>query len=186
MTQVKVCGIKSADIARQALSAGADFLGIVMTASPRKVSWDSARGIVEALPNAPIIAVGMDVDDQWLHAILDLSVWGVQLHGRAPKGWIDTVHRANRRAIATTLDPAADIVLLDNRIPGRGEPWDWRKPDFSRPVWLAGGLSPHNVHDVVMALRPDGVDVSTGVERDGEKDPQLIRDFIQEVHRVDN
>lgn len=95
-----------------------------------------------------------------------------------------------RRTIESWLDrsrPAAGI-LLDAWHPsaygGTGETADWAiaarlAADF--PIWLAGGLTPANVAEAIAAVRPFGVDVSSGVETYGVKDPSLIRAFLERV-----
>ena len=93
-----------------------------------------------------------------------------------------------RRVIESWLDrsrPAAGI-LLDAWHPsaygGTGETADWAvaaRLAADYPIWLAGGLTPANVAEAVAAVRPFGVDVSSGVETDGIKDPALIRSFLE-------
>lgn len=97
---------------------------------------------------------------------------------------------AVRRVIESWLDrsrPAAGI-LLDAWHPsaygGTGAIADWEvaahlAADY--PIWLAGGLTPTNVAEAIAAVRPFGVDVSSGVEKDGVKDPALIRSFLERV-----
>lgn len=186
MTSVKVCGLTTQEMAVVAWEAGADYLGLVLTDSSRRVTLEEAEEIQSRIPSARFVAVGRHVDDELFRDMLHLPVWGIQLHGRTPAHWIDRVHQAGKHAIATILDAQADIVLLDNVVPGSGQPWQWEKPTFLRPIWLAGGLSPQNVREVVSRLHPDGVDVSSGVESQGEKTAELIRRFIQEVQYGDN
>jgi phosphoribosylanthranilate isomerase len=76
-------------------------------------------------------------------------------------------------------------VLFDAYHPtlagGTGERADWGIAEaFARdlPVMLAGGLNPDNVAEAIATVRPTGVDVSSGVERNGTKDPVLMRAFI--------
>ncbi|MBE3589847.1 MAG: phosphoribosylanthranilate isomerase [Firmicutes bacterium] len=67
---------------------------------------------------------------------------------------------------------------------GAGQPWEWarvRELDLPVPVLLAGGLTPENVAEAVEAARPYGVDVSSGVETGGAKDPEKIRRFVAAV-----
>lgn len=95
-----------------------------------------------------------------------------------------------RRTIESWLDrsrPAAGI-LLDAWHPsafgGTGETADWAvaaRLAADYPIWLAGGLTPANVGEAIAAVRPFGVDVSSGVEKDGVKDPALIRAFLERV-----
>ena len=186
MTTVKVCGIKNAETARTAWQAGVHYLGLVLTKSRRQIGLDAARSIIARVPQARFVAVGHDVSAELFEAMLDLPVVGIQLHGLTPAGWISRARARGKMAIATTLDREADVVLMDGAIPGSGKPWAWHKPDFPRPVWLAGGLTPHNVRYVVRECKPDGVDVSSGVEADGEKQVDLIRLFIEEVRHGDH
>lgn len=72
--------------------------------------------------------------------------------------------------------------LLDSDESGSGTTFPWERAAriaLNMPVLLAGGLTPDNVERAIKTVRPWGVDVSSGVERDGRKDPVLIRDFIQ-------
>jgi phosphoribosylanthranilate isomerase len=165
---------------------GANFLGLVLTPSRRQVTTGQAQAIIAAVPKVQFVAVGRDVDEQLFEDMLSLNVKAVQLHGNVPQHWIVRAHEAGKWAIATTLDAAADVVLLDGAVPGSGVARAWQKPEFTRPIWIAGGLTVDNVRAVVRRLRPDGVDVSSGVEKEGSKDPDLIRHFIQEVHYGDN
>ncbi|MCY0877893.1 MAG: phosphoribosylanthranilate isomerase [Firmicutes bacterium] len=183
---VKICGIQDIETARAVAALGADYLGLVLTASRRQVTIPQAKALVAKVPEAQFVAVGRDVDDALFETMLRLDVIAVQLHGRTPPEWIERAHQHGKRAIATELDAQADIVLLDNVNPGSGEPWAWYKPEFPRPIWLAGGLTPENVRQVVTTWRPAGVDVSSGVERHGVKDVALVRRFIEEVHDADN
>lgn len=179
---VKICGVKDVDTARAAADLGAEFLGVVLTPSRRQVPIDHARAMIGTLPQTRFVAVAQNPDEMLFEAMLQLPVWGVQIHGNGPHGWARRAQRCGRRAIAAQWDPDADVILLDNASPGIGQPRDWSVPKVGKPVWLAGGLSPDNVADVVRRLAPAGVDVSTGVERDGVKSVELIRRFIEEVH----
>ncbi len=185
-TTVKVCGVKEGNMAYMAWQAGADFVGLVVTESQRRVSLPQVADLTAQLPQIRFVAVGRDVSEELFHQLLDLPLYAIQLHGKSPRDWISRAQQRKKRAIATRLDPQADVVLLDNAEPGSGQVWDWRKPSFVRPIWIAGGLTPQNVGMVVSRIRPNGVDVSSGVEVDGQKNVDLIRLFIEEVHRGDN
>ena len=95
------------------------------------------------------------------------------------------------RVTGYTTDRApGDAVLLEGQgTGGRGEPPSWgRAADVARitPLVLAGGLTPHNVVDAILHVRPHAVDVSSGVEsQPGIKDPGLIAQFIEAARRAE-
>ena len=75
-----------------------------------------------------------------------------------------------------------DLVLLDAGEGGTGETFDWSLlAGIRRPYFLAGGLHPGNVGQAVRRLRPFGVDVSSGIETDGKKDPAKMEAFVRAV-----
>jgi phosphoribosylanthranilate isomerase len=82
-------------------------------------------------------------------------------------------------------------ILVDGSAGGHGESFEWSSltPHLertSKPIVLAGGLTPANVGDAIRAVRPFAVDVSSGVERErGVKDPELIRQFCEAVRAAD-
>lgn len=202
---VKICGITSVEDARAAAVAGADAIGFVFwPGSPRAVDPAAARAIAATLP--PFVArVGVFVDappDQ-MRAIADeVGLDLVQLHGDEPP---EAVARAPRRAVkavrvgpgfrpeeALRYDGAAAALLLDTRVDDGGSPggtgrtFDWslvrRVREGTSFLLLAGGLTPDNVEQAIAAVRPDGVDVSSGVESaPGRKDPAKVRAFVDAV-----
>ena len=94
-------------------------------------------------------------------------------------------------AYATSY-PGCQGFLLDSHVAGRqggsGDTFDWSliPSTFQYPLILAGGLSPSNVAEAVTQVQPWAVDVSSGVESEkGVKDRALIRQFCEEVLRVD-
>ncbi len=87
---------------------------------------------------------------------------------------------------------AGHRIVLDTQVPGEyggtGQQFDWDlAADFAGAfeMSLAGGLAPENVQEAVERVRPWGVDVSSGVETDGEKDPARVRAFVETVRGVD-
>ena len=71
---------------------------------------------------------------------------------------------------------------------GSGRTFDWevaRIVSAELPMLLAGGLTPENVGEAIERVRPWAVDVSTGTETDGRKDPARVHEFIEAVHRQD-
>jgi len=205
---IKICANTSLDDALLAAEAGADALGFVFAPSPRRLTADQAASIVPHLPTAiERIGVFVDAPFEEIAPIVEMaSLTGVQLHFAPPDGLSTRLRRRFGGALrilrvvhfrdadsldATALsDPDTDGILVDSRttnaVGGTGAAFDWdaaRKGLFSHAGALnliaAGGLSPTNVAEAIIKLRPWGVDVVSGVESaPGQKDQAKIRAFI--------
>jgi len=199
----KICGITRIEDALAAAEAGADAIGLVFYAkSPRAVSVQQARAIIAALPPF-VTSVGLFVDASRceLSEILDaVPLDLLQFHGNETPADCDGYHRPYIKALRVKLgdDIAAQAalyskasgILLDafvEGVPGgTGEPFDWSlvPQSLSKPLILAGGLTPQNVQAAIAQVRPYAVDVSGGVEAaKGIKDAKKIQAFINEVQR---
>lgn len=193
----KICGLRRAEHVRVASEAGASAVGVVMNrTSSRRATEDEAREVVQAAAEAGVDSV-LVVNDMPAEVAAEvaerLGFDVLQLHGSAygPADFETALRRGPRVWRATSVGDDADLVagaygdevlLLDAPTPGSGEQWDTSVLTTRTPRgnWLlAGGLAPDNVADAVRAVRPWGVDVSSGVESaPGEKDAELIRSFL--------
>lgn len=201
MLKVKICGITRTEDAKAAAAAGADAIGLVFhQPSPRAVTMGTAQKIARTLP--PWMAkVGVFVNENPAdvrRAVETVGLTAIQLHGEETLEYIDylNLNIPVIKAIAVKdgwerrLAYYADFpILLDAADPdaagGTGRVWDHARFDEAlRPSWfvLAGGLNPENVAGAVERLRPDAVDVSTGVESSpGVKDAAKISAFMSAV-----
>jgi phosphoribosylanthranilate isomerase len=198
---IKICGVRDPATARRAIELGADYVGLVLAESPRRLHLDEAVALVEAsgLAAGRFVAVLRDPDPATWQAVLQrLPGVHLQVHVTgsdqvASDGWVKAAHAAGVMAIAGVngrMRPVgwqlADVVLWDGLKPGSGQAWTWQSPEALVPGqhwWLAGGLTPENVGHALRLVRPQGVDVSSGVERKGQKDIERIARFIEEVRR---
>ena len=196
LPRIKICGITLPEDAVLAYTAGADAVGVVFhPPSPRSVSLEDARRIVQELPfGFPVIAVMVDPDPEAAAAwCREAGVSALQLcGGEALDGFAGFPMPLLRRigveagaqdqqgawsglAVASVLDhPAAPG--------GTGRAVDWTRAAALAalgPCLLAGGLGPDNVGAAVAAVRPRGVDASSRLESSpGRKDPGAVRAFV--------
>jgi phosphoribosylanthranilate isomerase len=196
-TFVKVCGISTADAAAAVVDSSADAIGFVFApGSPRLVTVEQTRSIAAGLPSS-IETVGVFRNqpiDTVLRTASRAGLTTVQLHGgetdadfdRLRAEGFDTIRAISiddyrRLALAGQVRPN-DRLLVDAVTPGGGTSFDPALLVDTPPsgFWmLAGGLTPHNVGELVRTVHPPGVDVSSGVEASrGVKDPELIRAFV--------
>lgn len=205
-TRVKICGIVNPRDASAAVSAGADALGFVFyKPSGRYVAPEAAAQIISGLP-AFVDAVGVvvDLEPAELDNIARRSGIGYfQFHGGedpqtcagAGLPYLKALRMRpgeDVRAAAERYDGARGLLLdayVEALPGGTGSTFDWSRIPGSlpAPVFLAGGLHAGNVAEAVRAVRPYGVDVSSGVERaPGVKDPERIRAFMRSVLEADS
>lgn len=199
----KICGITRIEDALAAVAAGADAIGLVFYAkSPRAVNVQQARAIIAALPPF-VTSVGLFVNASRceLGEILDaVPLDLLQFHGDESAADCESYHRPYIKALrvkagddiaaACLAYPRASGILLDTYVEGvpggTGEAFDWSlvPQGLSKPIILAGGLTPDNVAAAIARVRPYAVDVSGGVEQGkGIKDPAKIQAFMQAVRR---
>jgi phosphoribosylanthranilate isomerase len=214
MVRVKICGIRTLEAARAAVEAGAHALGFVFAPSPRQVTPQEAERIIRALP--PFVSrVGVFVDAP-RREVLEIAgvcrLDALQFHGgEAPdycRGWQQQVIKAFRLRNGSVLEQMdrfeVEACLLDAYVPGQaggtGQCCDWdlarqaAVPGSSgaggrvppRRIILAGGLTPDNVEQAIRQARPYAIDVSSGVETGGVKDPDKIRALLKAVRRIDD
>ena len=185
---IKICGMCSAADIEAAAAAGADAVGFVFyEPSPRHLAVGAARTLQQAVPAAvERVAVFLHPSQAQVDAVIDaLQPDWVQtdlqdLDGlRLPPG--QRVLPVLRKIGAEPLF-AGSRAMLDGGTSGAGVRADWaaaRALASRCELVLAGGLDAGNVAEAIRAVRPFGVDVSSGVERArGVKDPARIRDFI--------
>ena len=194
---VKICGVTNEEDALMAVAMGADAVGFIFAPSPRQVTVGTARDIVRRMP-PEILTVGVFRDQSPQHVIEAVQGAGLraaQLHGHETPADAAEIRPycqalivafpAGDPGLAHVDDYGADAILLDSHAPGSGQVFDWSLAEgapSNRRIILAGGLTPENVAAGIAEVRPWGVDVSTGVETDGEpgrKDPRKVREFIR-------
>ena len=199
---IKVCGITRLTDALHAVQHGATALGFVFWPhSPRYVALDRAREIIAELPSGTT-TVGVFVNepvDAIRAVVARTGINAVQLHGDEPPAYAAALGWPVFRAL-TVADAAAahdawpeeTAFLLDTIDPvrrgGTGETVDWSRAAAiarTRRVVLAGGLTPLNVADAIGAVRPFGVDVSSGVEKSpGVKNCDKVARFLENARHA--
>ena len=192
MTRIKICGLTRPEDVRYVNTAKPDWCGFILNfpSSRRNVTPEQARALRAGLdPDIRPVGVFVDRPVEEVAALLNSGVISVaQLHGREDNAYISVlrtlapgcvVWRAfqlrSQADLAAADASGADLVLLDNGR-GTGQTFDWsRAGSVHRPFLLAGGLTPESIPRDVAALRPYGLDLSSGVETDGVKDPAKIQ-----------
>ena len=191
MTKVKICGLSNIEAVKTAVSAGADYIGFVFAPSKRQVTLEQAAELAKFIPSH-IQKVGVFVSPsrtELLEAVDKVGLDFVQVHGRVVDKLFENLPCASIQAVQVDGDghvpnSQADYLLFDAPVAGSGQTFDWGQLDtteLSQPFFIAGGLNEDNVEEAIQHFSPFAVDVSSGVETDGQKDHEKIRRFIERV-----
>lgn len=207
--KIKICGITTQEALSAAHKAGADFAGFVFfEKSPRNINLDAAASLIKS---SPITSVGLfvDPDDDFLKSTLArVPLKMIQLHGNETPARVAAIKsmtglqvmKAIRVAshddltFGSAYAPVVDWLLFDAKVEGASLPggtgrnFDWdilRYYKSPRPWMLAGGLNAENIGNALKILKPDAVDVSSGVESaPGVKDASKIAAFVDSVRHA--
>lgn len=202
--EAKICGLTRARDAAAAAEAGAAYLGVVFAGGPRVVTLSQAADVAAAAAGVPVLGVfGGHPVPEILRLARQARLRGAQLHGDSPRSDARRLREAGllvwrvvRIAAPADLDRLeeaardADAVLVEPRVAhaagGSGVALDLAVAREARArlsgcrMVLAGGLTPETVGAAAALVRPEVVDVSSGVERlPGIKDPVRIAAFLE-------
>jgi phosphoribosylanthranilate isomerase len=211
LVRVKICGLMEAEHAIKAGKAGADFIGMVFAESRRQVTPEKAAQIVESVrdinPRPEAVGVFRNAPTGEVNRIArECRLDRVQLSGQESIEYCRDITFPIIKVIHVSPDAKADLILaqtqkwyeaikghnflclldtvVDGRYGGTGVTFDWRiaKAVAAKyPVMVAGGLTSENVAQLIREVKPWGVDVASGVEINGRKDPIKIEAFIRAV-----
>ena len=201
MTKIKLCGLTRPEDIAAANALKPEYIGFVFAPKSRRaVSREKAAGLRAQL-SPEIQAVGVFVNEapETVARLLNEGLLDIaQLHGQEDAAYIARLRsltpkplwQAFRVEDAASLAAAArsttDMVLLDSGAGGTGTVFNWKLlQGFPRPYILAGGLDADNAADAVSRLHPDVVDVSSGIETAGRKDPAKMAAFVAAVRKQD-
>ena len=191
MTKVKICGLSTPEAVATAVESGADYIGFVFAKSKRQVSLEQAHELAKGVTGqTKIVGVFVspsleELEEAIDHVPLDI----VQIHGTFDEDLIPKISVPVIRAIQISdsesqVKSQADYLLFDAPIAGSGQTFDWQafdKNQIHQPFFIAGGLNAGNVREAIQHFSPYAVDVSSGVETDGQKDLEKITEFIERV-----
>ena len=191
MTKVKICGLSTKEAVKTAVSAGADYIGFVFAPSKRQVTVEQAIELAKFIPSH-IQKVGVFVSPsraELLEAVDKVGLDFVQVHGQVVDKLFENLPCGSIQAVQVDGDghvpnSQADYLLFDAPVAGSGQTFDWGQLDtteLAQPFFIAGGLNEDNVARAIQHFSPFAVDVSSGVETDGQKDHEKIRRFIERV-----
>lgn len=206
--KVKICGIKDVDTLRLLKELQADYVGFIFAQSKRRVTAGEAGALLRAVASPPP-AVGVFVNPSLVEleeTLRDVSLSVIQLHGQeSPEFCREVKERFGLpvwKAVAVgeegtlSLDlqaylPVVEAFLFDTHDPaaagGTGKRFSWEQIPLLREragnatVVIAGGITVDNVGELVGRYSPPMIDLSSGVETEGRKDPDKIKTLMQRV-----
>ncbi|MBR3051577.1 MAG: phosphoribosylanthranilate isomerase [Selenomonadaceae bacterium] len=187
MTKIKLCGLSCVEDIRAANELCPEFIGFVFAEKSRRYISPEKAAALKKILRKEISAVGVFVDAE-IKTVATLAnqniIDAIQLHGNEDDDYIKNLRALTDKLIikAVHFDAlknfAADFLLIDSGA-GDGKIFDWSLiKNFSRPYFLAGGLTPENVSAAIKFLKPFAVDVSSGIETNGRKDAAKMREFV--------
>ncbi len=203
---VKICGLTTRDAVEAAVAAGADAVGFVFAPSKRQVTAEQAAQLACDVPHEVVrVAVMLhptqsQLDEVWSTFRPDVLQTDVEDLATLQTPAQLTVMPVVRSVVRLKPDPqelavgpalaGLPRILFEGPISGAGTTADWQTAaDLARTTQLvlAGGLNATTVADAIAAVRPFGVDVSSGVEASpGVKDPIKIHEFVRRARAVAN
>ncbi|WP_265938429.1 phosphoribosylanthranilate isomerase [Bacillus thuringiensis] len=195
--KVKICGITDVETAKSACEYGADALGFVFAESKRKITPKRVKEIIQELP-ANVLKIGVFVNEsvEVIQKIADeCGLTHVQLHGDEDNHQIRRLNIPSIKSLGVTSESdmknaqgyEADYILFDSPKEkfhgGNGKTFSWEllghmPKELQKKTILAGGLNALNIEEAIRTVRPYMVDVSSGVEIEGKKDVEKIKQFI--------
>jgi phosphoribosylanthranilate isomerase len=194
LTKIKICGLTRPCDIDVVNDEKPDYVGFIFANSRRKVTPRLAMELRNKL-SKEIIPVGVFVDETIVNilplvqnSVIDI----IQLHGAENEEYIVKLKELTTVPIIKAVSvqhpgdvqkwdsTSADYILLDNKGGGTGQAFDWSLiGKTEKPYFLAGGLDAENVTSAINQTTPYALDVSSGVETDGFKDPGKIKEFIR-------
>ncbi len=211
--RVKFCGTTSLLDMQSAIDAGCDAVGFIMGVTHQSsdfVTPAEAAKMVRHLPPfiEPVAVTHLQETEELIELVNSSHCTTLQIQNIVEPSEIDVirdalpylkivkaVHVMDESAIemGKRYEPYADALLLDTRtrekLGGTGIPHDWNisaaiVANSAIPVILAGGLTPENVAEAIRKVRPYGVDVHTGVRKDGIRNPERTLAFAREARNA--
>lgn len=204
---IKLCGMRREEDIRCVNRLRPDMVGYIFAEKSRRYIKPGEADRLTALLAGGITPTGVFVDAD-PELILDLvksgTIRAVQLHGKESKAYISLLRAAlderiplikafkisDSKDVEAANRSPADLVLLDSGDGGTGKVFDHSLlKDMKRPYILAGGLNPENIGSILRELSDTplaGVDVSSGIESEGFKDPAKMEKFTQTVRKGEN
>lgn len=201
--KIKICGIKNIKRKEELKDLDIDYLGYVFSKSKRKITYEEFEKIY--IKEKSSVAVFKDEKiDFVLEGIKRFHFNSVQLHGDEDINYINKVKDfgkiynknfkifkgVNLENLKDYKDKDIDFLIVDNKVPGSGQAINLNKIKESldkkflkEKVFLAGGLNLENIEMILKNIDLYGVDISSGVEKKGEKDLDLIKEFIRRVRK---
>ena len=205
MTKIKICGLTREQDAVYCLEKGADFLGFIFVPStPRFIEPEKAAIIITKLKaherKPTVVGVFRDASPDYVREIAALTgIDAVQLHGNETDAQIQEIglpaikaFRVGTELPDTSSHPSAEWLLFDTFderiVGGTGRHFDWSLMGSyprEKPFFLAGGIRPDNVSTAISKVRPDVIDIASGVEAEpGIKDLGKIDELFERMNRT--
>ena len=202
MVEIKVCGLKREEDIKYVNELKPDYIGFVFAKSSREITLGWGKNLVEKLDkNIKTVGIFVDKEISEVEKIAsNLKLDVLQFHGKEDNEYMSyfkdyEVWKAlgvnNKEDLKEINKYKADGILLDSKVLGRiggtGKSFNWdiiSNFKIDKKLILAGGLNSNNVKEGISKVNPNIVDVSSGVEIDGFKDFDKIKEFIKKVRET--
>ena len=202
--EVKICGITNYEDASIAVELGADMLGFIFAPSPRRIAPKKAHEIIAGVPlfvktvgvfvNEGLAAIrevkdycGLDLvqlhgneSPEFCHALMPYTIKALRIKDSLSLSSIKAYHGKVRALLLDTY--------VKDKAGGTGQTFDWKLAieikELGIPIILSGGLGPSNVEEAIITVKPNAVDVNSGIEEyPGKKSTILTKELMDKVKR---